>query len=73
MVQGLSQYNYQEAVLNKPFWLTEIDLGNCEVFIMSDTIEHFTDDEAKRILDFIRSFKVKSIIIKSPLTPNGQT
>jgi len=69
----LTRYDYEETVLTKPLWSAKIDLKNCDIFVMSDTIEHFNDEEAKRIFNMVKEFNVKSIIIKSPLTPNGQT
>jgi len=69
----LAQYDYKEIVLTKPLWLEKIDLKNCDVFIMSDTIEHFIDEEANKIFNMLQKSNVKSVIIKSPLLPSGQT
>jgi len=72
-VRELSQYNYEQIVLTKHLWLEKIDLKGCDVFIMSDVIEHFTDEEAIKILNMLNALNVKSIIIKSPLSPDGET
>jgi hypothetical protein len=40
---------------------------------MSDVIEQFTDEEAIKILNTLNSHNVKSIIIKSPLSPDWET
>lgn len=69
----LAQYDYEEIVLTKPLWLEKIDLKNCDVFIMSDTIEHFSDEEANETFNMLQRFNIKSVIIKSPLNPSGQT
>jgi hypothetical protein len=68
----LAQFDYEEIVLTKPFWLEKINLKNCDVFIMSDSVEHFNDEEAKKIFNIINKYNIKSVIIKSPLNSKGQ-
>jgi hypothetical protein len=73
MFNGLEKYHYSEYVLSKQVWQEDLDISKYDIFISSDTLEHFTDEEVRKLITFIVNNKVKYLALKAPILFNGQT
>lgn len=63
---------YKEIILNSHFYDSNPDLFGVDLFLASDTLEHFTDEEVERILKTVAKCSVDYILLKMPIKPDGQ-
>lgn len=70
---SLMNYDYYEHVLSKQVWEENINLTEYDIFLSTSTLEHFTNEEFVKILNYLVSNKIKYLVLKIPIAPNGQT
>jgi len=63
-VDGLDGYNYTELVLGAPFYM--YGWKSFDVFVSSDTIEHFANEEVDKILSRVNGIKYLMMEIDIP-------
>jgi hypothetical protein len=71
-VKGLENYSYREHVLSRQIWEENLDLSDRDLFISSDTLEHFTDDEFEKIVDYLGMQHIRFLSLKVPIVSGGQ-
>lgn len=74
-VEGLEKFQYKEVVLERQFWEDESVNGFLEgsnVFIISDTLEHFADSEVVKIFKKVREAKISLLVLKTQCKEFGQ-
>lgn len=70
---GLYRYNYWEYVLSKQIWEECLNIKPCDVFLSSETLEHFSGREVQRILGFITENEAAYLIIQASIKPHPYT
>lgn len=71
-VQGLSKFKYKEQVLTDHFWECKPRIDGRDVFVSGDTLEHFSDDQFQKIVDYVTQSQISYLVLKIPIANNGQ-
>ncbi len=69
---GLENYRYMEHVLTNQIWEENLDITGADVFASGDTLEHFSDHEMKKIVEYISRNQPSYLILKIPVSGRGQ-
>lgn len=66
-VAGLEGKHYRLHVLSKQIWDEKPDIKPCDVFVSSETLEHFSNHEFQRIMQFITGNNATYLILQVPM------
>jgi hypothetical protein len=69
---NLEEKNYKEIVLDKELWETTLSF-TADLFIAEHTIEHLSDVECIKFVEWLKKQNFETLIIGAPLEEEGQT
>jgi hypothetical protein len=72
-VNGLEHFSYREHVLSSQLWDEHLNLSDRDVFVSGDTLEHFSNDEFEKIIGYLETQRIRYLVLKIPIYPEGQT
>lgn len=71
-VAGLDRYRYKEQVLTDHLWESKPNIDGSDVFVSTNTLEHFPDDQFQKIIDYVTQKHVSYLVLEIPISENGQ-
>ncbi|GAG70987.1 unnamed protein product, partial [marine sediment metagenome] len=69
--EQLENCDYREYVLENELWIEKPNFKTYDIFLSSATLEHISDEEIIQLFDYIRSQKIKYLILLVTTTPKG--
>lgn len=70
-VNGLEHCKYLEHVLSKQVWEEDLNIGDRDLFVSGDTLEHFPDEEFEQIVTYVAKNRLEFLAFRIPIGPDG--
>lgn len=71
-VEQLSNYSYEEHVLEDQLWDTEFPVEDYDVFLSAATLEHLSNKDLESLLEHLMKSNIEYLLMSISIEPEGQ-